>query len=177
MYLVVRAAGDPVTLVPAIRAAVAELDPNVPLREVRTMEQLLQEAVAAPRFRTLLLGAFAGIALLLAAAGIYGVMSYTVDQRRREISVRLALGARPGEIVGLVVRRGMLLAGTGVLLGLAGAAALSTLLQTLLFEIGAIDVRTYAAAAAFLALIALVACCIPALRAAGVDAAGALRSG
>ena len=176
MYLIVRAAGDPLTHVPAVRQAVAELDPNVPLREVRTMEQLLQESVAAPRFRTMLLGAFAIIALILAAAGIYGVMSYTVDQRRREISVRLALGARPSEIVRLVVGRGMLLAGVGVILGLAGAAALSTVLQTLLFDIDAIDARTYAAAASFLALIALLACVIPAMRAGGVEAASALRS-
>jgi putative ABC transport system permease protein len=176
MYLVLRTSGDPLALVPSIRAQVAVLDPNVPLREVRTMDQLLEEAVAQPRFRTLLLGAFAGIALLLAAAGIYGVMSYTVNQRRREMSIRLALGARPSEIIRLVVGRGMVLAGVGVLLGLVVAASLSRLMQSMLFEVGALDVPTFAAAATFLALVALSACCIPAIRAGRVEAAAALRS-
>ena len=177
MYLVVRTAtADAAAVLPAIRAVVADLDPDIPLRDEYTMAELIDEAVAAPRFRALLLASFAGIAVILAAAGIYGVMSYTVSRRRHEMSVRLALGARPGGIVRLVVRNGMGLAAVGVVLGLGAAAALSRVMQGMLFGVAPLDIATFAAAAAVLTFVALLACIIPALRAARLDSAAALRT-
>lgn len=176
MYLIVRTTGEPLAIVPAVRSEVATLDPQVPLREVRTVDALMREAVAEPRFRTLLLGGFAAIALLLATAGIYGVMSYSANQRRRETGIRLALGARPADIVRLLVGQGMRLAAFGVMLGLLGAVAVSGALRSMLFGVGALDPATFAGAAGVLAVVGLLACYVPAARASRADAAMALRT-
>ena len=130
---------------------------------------------AAPRFRTLLLALFAALALLLAAVGIYGVISYSVTQRTREIGIRVALGARPRDVLRLVVGRGLWLACTGITLGLAGGLAVTRVMSSLLFGVGARDPATFAAVAALLGLVALLACLVPARRAAKVDPMVALR--
>ena len=175
MYLVVRTAGAPLTTLPAIRTAVREVDPDVPLREVRTMDQLLHESVAEPRFRAALLAGFGVVALLLAAAGIYGVMSYNVSQRRREMGVHLALGAPRGAIVRMVVRDGMRLAVAGVVLGVAVALALTRLLSSVLFGVTPLDPATFVLMAVFLAVVGLAACAIPARRASRTDPMLAMR--
>jgi putative ABC transport system permease protein len=159
----------------AVSAQLAALDPEVPAFDVRTMDERLAGAVARPRFYLLLLGAFALVALALAAVGIYGVMSYTVGERRREIGVRVAMGARPGEVQALVVRQGMAVAAIGVTLGLAGSLAAARLLRSLLFGIGPADLPAFAAAVALLSAVAVLACYVPARRAARVDPMVALR--
>jgi ABC-type antimicrobial peptide transport system permease subunit len=175
MYLLVRSSGDPLALVPGVRAAVAAVDAEVPLQEVRTLDGLMFESVAEPRFRAGLLGGFGVVALLLAGAGIYGVLSYTVSQRRRETGVRLALGARRADIVRLVVRDGMRLAVLGVVVGVAMSAALTRLLRGVLYEVSPLDPATFGAMALFLALVGLLACVVPARRASRVDPMVTLR--
>jgi ABC-type antimicrobial peptide transport system permease subunit len=139
------------------------------------MDELLAESVATPRFRALLLGGFGLIALLLASAGIYGVMSYTVTQRRRETGVRLALGASPGSIVRLVVGDGMRLAVLGVALGILAALAGTRLLGSVLYAVSPLDPTTFASMTLFLAAVGLAACAIPALRASRLDPMLAIR--
>jgi ABC-type antimicrobial peptide transport system permease subunit len=139
------------------------------------MEELLSAAIAQRRFVMFLLAVFAGLALALAAIGIYGVMSYTVTQRTRELGIRLALGAQPAALLRLVIGQGMRLALFGIGLGLLAAAALTRLLQTLLFEVSATDWVTFTAITLLLGLVALLACWIPARRAAKVDPMIALR--
>ena len=139
------------------------------------MDDLLAESVAAPRFRALLLGSFGLVALLLAGAGIYGVMSYTVTRRRRETGVRLALGATPGEIVRLVVGDGMRLAAVGVALGVLLALAGTRLMAGVLFGVSPLDAPTFAAMAAFLSVIGLASVALPAFRASRTDPMLAIR--
>ena len=173
--LVVRTSGDPLRVVPFLRRAVMDVDHDVPLDNVMTMEARLSASVAAPRFYALLLGLFAVMALLLAAIGIYGVLSYNVSQRHREIGVRMALGAAGRDILSLVLGQGLTLAVVGVAIGVAGAFATTRFLRTLLFGITVTDPVTYAGIAVLLTGVALLACWIPARRAIRVDPMTALR--
>jgi putative ABC transport system permease protein len=175
MNVVVRSSGDPAALAAAVRKQVFEIDPNQPVSDVRTMKQWLDSSVAEPRYRTTLLSLFALVALLLASTGIYGVMSYSVSQRTHEIGVRMALGARRFDVLRLVVRQGMALVIVGVAIGLAGAFALTRLMESLLFGVTAKDPFTFVAVAALLSLVAFVACYLPARRATKVDPLTALR--
>ena len=150
-------------------------DARVPLGRVRTMEEILSASLAFHRFLMLLLVAFAGLAVALAAVGIYGVMSYLVTQSTREIGVRIALGAQPRQVLGVVIGRGMLMAGSGAAVGLAGALALTRLLAHQLYDVQPTDALTFGAVTALLLLVALVACFLPARRATKVDPVVALR--
>ncbi len=175
MDVAVRTARDPEAAVSAIRQRLHEIDAELPMATVHTMDDWISNNAAQPRLNSTLLGVFAGIALLIAAIGIYGVLSYSVIQRTREIGLRMALGAQPRDVLALVVREGMLVAIIGIGAGLAGALALSRLMATLLFGVTPGDPATMAAVAATLGAIALGACYIPALRAARVDPMVALR--
>jgi putative ABC transport system permease protein len=163
------------TVVNAVRRDIQALDPGVPLYGVRNMENVISESIAAARFRTLLLAIFAGVALILAMIGIYGVMSYAVTQRTQEIGIRMALGARVVDVLKLVVKNGMSLAVIGTIFGLAGALAITRLMATLLFGVSPTDFGTFALTTFGLLLVALLACYIPARRATKVDPMVALR--
>src|SRR5687767_2853221 len=172
---VVRGANETASLESSIRSAVRELDPSLPVYNLSSMDEMVSKSMVQPRFLALLLATFSGIALFLAAIGIYGVMAYSVAQRTQEIGVRMALGARPLHVLRLVLGQslGMLLIGT--VIGLAGAFALTRLMRTLLFEITATDPLTYVSVIGLLTFVALLACYIPARRAAKVDPLIALR--
>jgi len=173
--VVIRTTSDPKRLISIARAKVRELDRDVPISNVNTMEELVAQSVAQRRFGMFLLGAFAVLALLLAAIGIYGVVSYSVTQRTQEIGVRMALGASAADVLKLVLRNGMSLALIGVGLGLAGAFALTRLMSRLLFEVTPTDVTTFALVSVGLIAVALLACYLPARRAMKVDPLEALR--
>ncbi|HKP87961.1 MAG TPA: ABC transporter permease [Blastocatellia bacterium] len=175
MYLLVRTATDPTSLVAPIRDAIHEVDKDQPIFRVMTMEQVVSNSVAQPRFTTVLLAIFAGVALLLAAVGIYGVMSYSVNQRTHEIGIRMALGARPSDVLKMVLRYGMTITLVGVAIGLAGAFLVTRVMSSLLFGVGAHDPITFAAIPLILAGVALGACFVPARRATKVDPMVALR--
>jgi len=175
-HLVIRTAGDPQGLVAAVRGVVRAVDPDQPVSNIRTMEEILGEESSTRRVGAVLLVAFAALALLLASLGIYGVLAYFVVQRRPEIGVRMALGARPRDVLGLVLKKGMSLALLGVGIGLCGALALTRLMASLLYGIGATDPLTLTLAALLLTGVALVACYLPARRATKVDPMIALRS-
>jgi predicted permease len=175
VYLVVRATMNPTNLTPAIREQIWALDKDMPIANVATMERLLADSVAQPRFRTLLLGIFAALALVLASVGTYGVISYSVTRRTREIGIRMALGARAGDVSKLVIRQGMILALIGVSFGLAGSVALTRLMESLLFEVSTTDQSIFAGVSGLLIAVALLACWIPARRASRVDPMAALR--
>jgi putative ABC transport system permease protein len=172
---VVRAANDSVPLESSIRGAVRELDPTLPVYNLSSMEEVVSKSMVQPRFLALLLATFSGIALFLAAIGIYGVMAYSVAQRTQEIGVRMALGARPVHVLKLVLGQSLVMLVIGTVVGLAGAFALTRLMRTLLFEITATDPLTYVSVIGILAVVALLACYIPARRAAKVDPLVALR--
>jgi predicted permease len=175
MYVVARTSVEPSSLATSVTKEARALDPNVPAFDVKTMEQRLSDSLARRRFAMTALGLFALVAMALAAVGIYGVMSYAVAQRTREIGVRVALGAQAGDVLGLVIRQGMLLAALGIGLGLVGAAAVTRVMGSLLFGVGANDPATFAAIALLLAAAALLACYVPARRATKVDPMEALR--
>jgi putative ABC transport system permease protein len=176
MSVVLRSsAPDPMALLPSVRAAIGELDGALPLAHVRTMEELMGASLVRTRFLMTLLAAFAGLALVLAAVGIYGLLSHVVAQRTNEIGVRMALGANRRQILRDVVGYGLGLVGVGVAVGLVGALALSRLMGSLVFGIGATDPLTFVAVAALLLAVSLVACLVPAGRAVRVDPVVALR--
>jgi predicted permease len=176
MSLVVRAHGDAAPLAAAIREAIWSVDKDQPVVRVATMDELVAASAAERRFALILFEAFALAALVLAAAGIYGVLAGNVAERTREIGVRAALGASRGDILGLVVRQGMRLTGLGVAIGLAGAAAASHWIAAMLFGVSPLDLVTYVGVIALLAIVSMLACGVPAWRAARVDPASTLRA-
>jgi putative ABC transport system permease protein len=171
----VRTAGDPTRIVAAVNDAVHGLDPSLPIYRMQPMSDVVADSLVRPRFLSILLGSFSAIALVLAAVGIYGVMAYSVSQRTQEIGIRMALGARALDVLSLVLGQGIKLAGAGVVIGLAGAFALTRVMSTLLFEVSVTDPATFAAVVVLLAVVALLACYIPARRATKVDPMIALR--
>jgi putative ABC transport system permease protein len=175
MYLAVSSPGDAAQLTAALRRDIQSIDPGVTLAQVGTMERALALSVSQPRFNTMLLALFAGIALLLASVGIYGLIAYSVAQRTHEIGVRMALGAARADVVRMVVRQGATLAAIGIVLGLGGAFALTRLLKTMLFGIGVTDSLTFAAAPLGMMLVVLLATFVPALRATRISPVVALR--
>jgi putative ABC transport system permease protein len=175
LSLVIRTEREPLAMAASVERIVRELDPTLPLANVRTLEQHVAGAMAQPRFLTLLLGVFAGIALLLASVGTYGVMAHSVQERNREIGIRIAMGAEPEGVRLLVLRQGAALTGTGLALGVIGALALTRFLSAQLYEVGTTDVRTFVGVSVVLGAIALIACYVPARRATRVDPVEALR--
>jgi predicted permease len=175
MSIVVRTAADPLSLSSVLRGAVAEMDKNLAVSEIIPMEEITAQSIGQERFTLLVLGLFSALALLLAVAGIYGVMSYAVAQRTHEIGIRVALGAQTRDVLKLVVTQGMALVLAGVGIGLASALALTRFIRGLLFGVSATDPMTFVGVAALLALVALVACYVPARRASKVDPMVALR--
>ena len=173
--LVIRTKVAPLSLSAPVRDAIWSVDKDQPVSEIRAMSEIVSQAVARQRFSMLLLGLFAGLALLLAAVGIYGVMSYSVTQRRREIGIRMALGAQKSDVLGMILRQGLRLAVIGVAIGIAGALGLTRLMASLLFGVSATDPATFAAITIILAAVALLASYIPALRSMKVDPVIALR--
>ena len=175
MTLMVRTAGDPLQLARPIREIVRAIDVDVAVGDVQPLERVVGDSIAQPRLLTRLLFGFGALALLLGAVGLYGVMAYGTVQRTREFGVRLALGARTGEVLGLVARDALRLVGIGAVVGLVGALALSRVLKSQLYEVSAVDPVVFAGAAAVLAAVALAAALVPALRAARTDPMEALR--
>jgi putative ABC transport system permease protein len=175
MNVVVRTAGSPTSLMNSVQAEVRSMDPQLPVANLATMNDVLNEAVSGPRFITLLLAVFAAVALALAAIGTYGVMAYSVAQRRQEIGIRMALGAQAATVRGMVLGQGIAVAGIGLLIGIAGALALTRLLSTLLFNVSPTDPLAFLSAPLLLALVAVAACYIPAVRATRVDPALVLK--
>jgi putative ABC transport system permease protein len=173
--VVIRSSGDPLALTASVREAVREVDRDLPIANIRSMDQIMSSMSGDARFRTLLLGVFAAVALLLAAIGIYGVISYSVAQRAREIGIRIAIGAQNRDVLRLVVGQGMKLALIGVGVGIAGALAFTRVLSGLLFNVSATDPLTFVGVSTLLALVALLACYVPARRAMNVDPMVALR--
>jgi putative ABC transport system permease protein len=174
-YVAVRSASDPAALMAMVRREAAALDPEQAVMSVMTMEQRVSTALARPRFNALLLNLLSALAAALAAVGIYGVISYSVAQRTREIGIRLALGAKRSDVLRLVIRQGMALAGAGVAIGLAASLALTRLMQGLLYGVSATDLLTFACASLLLGAVAVAACWLPARRATKVDPMVALR--
>ena len=173
--IAVRTAGDPASMTKSIAAVVLSIDPDLPLDQVKTMDQIVDESLSGDRFGTVLFGSFAAVALLLAAIGIYGVMSFAVAQRTHEIGLRIALGAGPAQVLRLVLGEGILLALGGLLLGLGGTYFVGRLMKSLLYQVNAMDPTVVSAVTAVLLLSALLACYIPARRATQVDPMVALR--
>jgi len=175
LSLVLRTSSDPRALAASLTSAVHEIDPNQPLVKIRTMEENLSASVAQPRFRTVLLAILAGLALLIAAVGIYGVMAFSVSQRTREIGTRMALGSTPGQIFKLVIGDGLRLTLIGVVIGLVAGIGFAHVLSSFLFQIGLVEPVTMVAVSSILIAVALTACYIPARRATRVDPTVALR--
>jgi len=176
MSLVVRSSVEPSSLGASVRQAVNEVDRSVPVADVKTMDHVVNESITQPRFNLFLLGLFSTVAMILSAAGIYGVTAYTVTQRTRELGIRLALGAQVGDVLKMILGQGMAVIGVGLAAGLAAAFGLMRLLRSLLFGVGENDPLTFAAITGVLVLVALIACYIPARRATKVDPLVALRS-
>jgi len=175
MSIVVRTTGDPLAQANSIRTLVHGLDPDQPITGIRTMEQNISRSISEPRFRTVLLAIFAGIALLLSAVGIFGVMAYSVSQRTQELALRMALGASRGRVLLLVMTHGMRLTLAGVLIGLAGTFFLARYLSSLLYKVHPFDPITLMGVVSALVMISLCACYLPARRATLVNPIAALR--
>jgi putative ABC transport system permease protein len=175
MTLVMRVAGDPLALVAPLRAELRAMDPNVPLADIASMEQVTSRALSEPRFITLLLGFFATAALALAAIGIYGVISYGVTQRTHEIGIRMALGADRHRVVRMILKSGAGAVMVGIAAGVAGSVLMTNVMERMLYGVSRLDAATFVAVPLILAAVAVVACLIPARRAAGVDPLVALR--
>ena len=175
-FFAVRTAGDPIAVAATARSVVSQLDPQLTVDSIASLEQQVWSSVARPRFYAVALGLFASLALALASVGVYGVMAYSVSQRTREIGIRMALGARGHEVLRLVLGQGVALAGVGMLLGLIGAALLSRYLDRLLFGLTPLDPVTFLLVSLVLAAVAVFACYVPASRAMRLDPAKALRA-
>jgi len=175
MALVVRGAGDPTRYAQPVRAAIREVDRDLPLATVEPMTSLVSRAMGTTRLSTVLFGLFGILGLVLAAIGIYGVMTYTVQQRRQEIGIRVALGASPRDVLRLVVWRGALLSLTGIAFGLVGALVASGLMRNLLFGVPPHDAPTFLAIAVVLACVGVLAAYVPGLKATRVDPVAVLR--
>jgi len=173
---VARTSGEPSALAGPIRAVIGGIDPNLPVA-VETIDHIVSASVARERFSVVLLSVFAAVALVLAIVGIYGVISDAVSQRTREIGVRMALGARSGDVLRLMIRQGLLPAMLGLCLGLAGAVAATRLMSSLLYGVSATDPATLGGVSALIAVVAVLACWVPARRATRVDPMVALRAG
>jgi putative ABC transport system permease protein len=176
VFLVVRTAGDPLALARPIRNEIRQMDPNLPVANIRPMTEVVSTALATPRLTGFLLGTFAAIALTLAAVGIYGVLAYLVSQRTHEIGIRLAIGANRSQVLNMILRQGLTLAGGGIVVGLAAAFALTRLMQSLLYQVRPSDPITFTAVPLILLVIALIASYLPALRATRVSPTIALRT-
>lgn len=176
MSLVVRSIVEPSSLSASVRQAVNEVDRSVPVADVKTMDHVVSESITQPRFNLFLLGLFSAVAMVLSAAGIYGVTAYTVTQRTQELGIRIALGAQVSDVLKMILGQGMAVIGVGLIAGLAAALGLMRLLRSLLFGVGENDPLTFVAITAVLVLVALIACYIPARRATKVDPLDALRS-
>jgi putative ABC transport system permease protein len=176
LNVVVRGRGDPPALVGAVRSAVEQLDPNLPISQARTLDRVVADATDRPRALMLLMAMFAALALVLAALGIYSVLSYGVSQRQQELSVRIALGAQPRDVLRLVIGQGLGLAALGALIGAAGALALGRTMSSLLYGVSPADATSFSVAIGLATLTALVACYVPARRAALIDPLDGLRS-
>lgn len=175
MLLAIRTARNPMAVIPQVKAVIGSVDKDQPISQIRTMEEMMSASMGQRRLATVLLAGFAGLALLMACIGIYGVKSYLVTQRTRELGVRMALGAGRGNVLGLVMRQGMGLTVSGVAIGMIGALALTRLLQSQLYDVKPTDPVTFTLVALLLTGIALAATLAPALRAARVDPAIAMR--
>jgi putative ABC transport system permease protein len=175
LIIAVRSQVDPVGMVSAIRATVFDLDKDLPLSDIKTLDQVSSAAVARTRFTMLLLSVFAGVALLLAAIGIYGVISYSLSQRTHELGIRVALGAQNSDIIAMVAREGMSLTLVGIFVGLASAIGLTRVMSSLVYGVGITDPVTFLSIGVVLAGVALGACLVPARRALKMDPAAALR--
>jgi putative ABC transport system permease protein len=176
MSIAARSSAGPGVVSSLVREVVRQADPDLPIDRIVPLRQVLSESVAQPRFRTLLIGGFALLATVLAAVGVYGLVSYSVTQRTREIGIRIALGARPEQVMRPVLREGLLLGAAGIALGLAGAAAATRLLASFLFDVEPFDPITFAAVALLLLAITLLASYVPSRRALRVDPITALRA-
>ena len=172
---VLRSAGDPVRLESAMKDAVRGVDPTLAVSRIQVLSEMVSASLAPRRFVVTLLGVFAGLALLMAVIGLYGVISYSVTQRTQEIGIRMALGAQRSEVLGLVIRQGMQLAGIGAVIGLIVSLAFSRVIQSQLFQVSPFDPLTFTATALVLIAAALLACYVPARRATRVDPMDALR--
>jgi putative ABC transport system permease protein len=173
--IAVRTSGDPKLIGSALREKIGEIDSGLPVTNIRAMGDAIDESIAQPRFRTILLGLFSGMAFVLAAIGIYGVISYNVGRRTQEIGIRMALGAQRHDVLLMVVCEALTLAGLGVMLGLVSSFWLTDLLQGFVFNTSITDPATYAGVAALLLMVSLAASCVPARRAMRVDPMVALR--
>lgn len=175
LSLAIHSQVDPMSLAGAVQKQVQAIDPDQPVYRIRTMHELMSESMARRRLSMFLLAIFAGLALLLASVGLYGVMSYSVAQRSHEIGVRMALGAQIGNVIKLVVSHGLVLSLAGIVAGLAGSLLFAGFMSSLLFDTRAIDPLTFAAVAVILLPVALLACFVPAYRASRIDPANVLR--